>query len=272
MCLSKKLILISFLAVFLIFPIIIYGTEINWPSAPLTKISLTSDSEFHDLISYVYGWGIGIGGLLTFTMFLVAGIEWMISGGNPNRQAKAKARITSTLLGLSLLLSSWLILNTINPQLTVLSPLPPLWSDEMYEDEDILYDDSENLSCAFVVFYENPDFSGSTGEPLFPGEYKNINLLMDYQSGKGFRKMTEEEEKMLAEFGEDFFREREIYNGHIEPGPCLVTMYEEKKEGFFKKNACGKIIGATSFPNKNFAHTLFENTDKMDCFVVEDVK
>ncbi len=274
MRLSKKLIFIFFLAVFLISPIVIYGTEINWPSSPLTRVSLSGDSEFHDLIAYVYGWGIGLGGLLTFIMFVIAGIEWMTSGGNPNKQAKAKARITSTLLGLSLLLSSWLILNTINPQLTVLTPLPSLWDDAMYEDEELLYDEKD-LPCEFVVFYEKSDFSGATSGPIYPQEqgYTNVNLLMDYQSGRAFRQITEEEKEMLEKFGSDFFRRREIYeNDYIEPGPCIITIYEEKKEGLFKKNACGKIIGTITFPNKNFAHTLFGEVEKkITCFVVEDV-
>jgi hypothetical protein len=270
----KKFLIIFLLLVFLASPIFVLGTEINWPSAPVTGISLNDQSEFHELIAYAYGWGIGLGALLTFMMLVVAGIEWMVSGSNPALQNKAKGRISSALIGLALLLCSWLILNTINPHLTMLTPLPSLWSEEMYGDEELLYEEQE-LPCEFVIFYEKPDFSGATSGPIYPQEtgYTNVSLLMDYQSGKSFRKMTEEEKKTLSENGPDFFRGREVYNNNfIEPGPCIVTIYEEKKEGLFKKNACGKIIGTISFPNKNFAHALFGDVDKkITCFVVEDV-
>jgi hypothetical protein len=270
---SKKLLFIFLFAVFLISPIIIYGTEIDWPSAPLTRVSLNNQSEFHELIAYAYGWGIGLGALLTFTMLVVAGVEWMISGSNPALQTKAKGRISSALLGLALLLCSWLILNTINPHLTVLTPLPSLWDEDMYED-DILRNE-DHFPCEFVIFYENHDFSGAVSGPIYPNqEYTDIDgLLMKYQSGRAFRKITKEEREVIDKYGLDFFEGREIYNNtYIDPGPCLVTIYEEKKEGLFKKNACGKIIGTISFPNKNFAHTLFGDVEKkITCFVVEDV-
>jgi hypothetical protein len=269
---KKTIVIFSFLLL-LFFAGSVYGTEVDWPTSPLTRISLSTNSEFQDFIAYAYGWGIGLGGILTFTMLVYAGIEYMTSIGNPSKQAKAKARIGSTFFGLILLLTSWLILHTINPQITTLSPLPPLWSDDMFEDEKILYDSDESLPCEFVIFYEQPNFSGTSTEPIYPGENENTDILTEFQSGRAFRKMSEEEKITLAELGEDFFRGREIYNGeYIDPGPCIVTMYEEKKEGWFKKNACGKIIGTITFPNKNFAHTILQDADEIDCFVVEDVE
>lgn len=270
----KKFLVVFFLLIFLAVPLFVLGTEINWPSAPVTGISLNDQSEFHELIAYAYGWGIGLGALLTFAMLVVGGIEWMVSGSNPSMQNKAKERISSALIGLVLLLCSWIILNAINPHLTTLTPLPSLWNEEMYEDEELLYEE-QDLPCEFVIFYEKSDFSGATSGPIYPQEtgYTDVSLLTNYQSGKSFRKMTEEEKKALSEFGLDLFRGREIYdNNFIEPGPCIVTIYEEKSEGLFKKNACGKIIATISFPNKNFAHTLFGDVEKkITCFVVEDV-
>ena len=76
-------------------------------------------------INYIFNAALGIGGILAFVMIVVGGVKLMVSGGNPSKISDAKDQITSAIIGLLLLLGSWLILNTINPQLTVLT-LPEL--------------------------------------------------------------------------------------------------------------------------------------------------
>ena len=55
--------------------------------------------------------------VLALVMLVIGGAEYVGSAGNTSLMGDAKARITNALLGLLLALSSWLILNTINPDL-----------------------------------------------------------------------------------------------------------------------------------------------------------
>jgi hypothetical protein len=93
------------------------GLELNWPTSP-GGTKLDGSSQLPDLIKYLYEWGIGLGGLGVFVSLLIAGIQYLTSFGNPTSMKDAISRIQSAIIGLVLLLSSWLILNTINPDLT----------------------------------------------------------------------------------------------------------------------------------------------------------
>jgi len=98
--------------------------ELTWPPSPATRILLTPTTPLPKLVQYFYEWGIALGGLAAFIALIIGGFQYLTSMGEPARLAEAKDRIRSAFLGLILLLSSWLILNTINPQLTTLY-LPP---------------------------------------------------------------------------------------------------------------------------------------------------
>lgn len=72
------------------------------------------------LIAWFYYFIIGIAGISAFVMLVWGGVEWLTSAGNPSRITSAKDRMTSALLGLLIILTSWLILQVINPDLTTL--------------------------------------------------------------------------------------------------------------------------------------------------------
>ncbi len=93
--------------------------EVHWPPSPLGTL-LTDASDLTIFIRYLYEWGIALGGLAAFIALIIAGFQYLTSVGDPARMKEAMDRIKSAFLGLVLLLGSWLILNTINPQLTTL--------------------------------------------------------------------------------------------------------------------------------------------------------
>lgn len=72
-------------------------------------------------IKTIYNFGIGIAGLLAMAQIVFGGVQYTVSAGDPSKQSDAKDRIWSAITGLILLLASYLILNTINPQLTKLA-------------------------------------------------------------------------------------------------------------------------------------------------------
>ena len=94
------------------------------PATPTTPTEPTS--IFLGLAPAVYNfyiWSMSIGGLLALSIIIYGGVLYSASGGNPGRMGEAKKWIASALFGLALLFSSFLILNTINPDLTNLKDI-----------------------------------------------------------------------------------------------------------------------------------------------------
>jgi len=119
---KKIIVLLVLLGIFGAFSVAL-ALEVAWPNSP-AGTPLNDTSNLTDLIKYLYEWGIAIGGLAVFIALVIAGFQYLTSMGDPGKMKEAKERITSAFLGLVLLLSSWLILNTINPGLTTVN-IPP---------------------------------------------------------------------------------------------------------------------------------------------------
>lgn len=132
--------------------------EVNWPPAPGGK-ELTVDSTIVDFVDYSYRWGILLGGLAAFFALIIAGFQYLTSVGDPMKMREARDRIRDAILGLVLLLSTFIILNTLNPELTTLTPpttavpglgvgawLPPNLSEP----------------CTKVTFFNGASYSGDS--------------------------------------------------------------------------------------------------------------
>ncbi len=65
----------------------------------------------------IYRLMVGITGVLAVIMIVVGGLEYIASAANPSAKESAKKRIWAAIGGLLLALSSYLILQTINPDL-----------------------------------------------------------------------------------------------------------------------------------------------------------
>src|SRR3989344_4454013 len=67
------------------------------------------------LISQIFTWSLGILGISVFVMFFYSGFLWLTAAGNTSKTGEAKTHMTNAVFGAILLLSSYLILYTINP-------------------------------------------------------------------------------------------------------------------------------------------------------------
>lgn len=70
------------------------------------------------LIAYIYGFALWMVGALVFLQITRAGVMWLLAAGSPSKISQAKSLIVNSIVGLIVLLSSVVILNTINPTLT----------------------------------------------------------------------------------------------------------------------------------------------------------
>ena len=76
-----------------------------------------------EYIAGIYKYAIGIVGILATVVMMIGGVMWMMSGGNASTAGEAKSWITSSLTGLIIALSSYMILYQVNPALVLWGPL-----------------------------------------------------------------------------------------------------------------------------------------------------
>ena len=74
-------------------------------------------------IAAIYKFLVYLAGIIAVIVIMIAGFQWISAGGNANQIGDAKSRIGGAIVGLVLALSSYLILNTINPELVKIKSL-----------------------------------------------------------------------------------------------------------------------------------------------------
>jgi len=79
--------------------------------------------EFSEYMIYMYNFALGVGAILAFVMIIIAGIKISRSGGNPSERQEGKKQIINSLIGLTVLLTSYILLTTINPDLVNISTI-----------------------------------------------------------------------------------------------------------------------------------------------------
>ncbi len=88
----------------------------NFEAGTSTKIKKDA-TTIGEYIRSVYDYLIAIIGLLAVIVLMLAGVIWLTAGGNAERIGQAKGLITGSLTGVVLVLVSYVILETINPEL-----------------------------------------------------------------------------------------------------------------------------------------------------------
>ncbi len=87
----------------------------------VTEISFGGQKKFENIGDFLktnYNLALTIAGILAVIMIIIAGVQWVTSGGNSEMITGAKKRISGALTGLLIAYLSYTILNTVNPALT----------------------------------------------------------------------------------------------------------------------------------------------------------
>jgi len=128
--LMKKILALIFLISFLVLPNISLAVDCNGSDNGLNlcypsfqNFSLTLDMPLNQIVAWFYYFIIEVAGLAAFVMLVTGGVKYLTSAGNPSAIGDAKDQIKSALLGLLIILGSWLILQVVNPELTILKSL-----------------------------------------------------------------------------------------------------------------------------------------------------
>ena len=81
------------------------------------------ESSIGIYIKAIYKYAVGIVGILAAVVLMFGGVVWLTAGGNQTRIGEAKAWIGASLTGLIIVLTSYMILYTVNPDLVNFRPI-----------------------------------------------------------------------------------------------------------------------------------------------------
>jgi len=100
--------------------------EIIYPNIPfLPNINNCAGPEcLAKFISYWFGFGIMLAGVVALISLVIASIQLIASAGNPSMQGDARDRIKGAVLGMVLMVSAFILIRTINPVLVQPSLTP----------------------------------------------------------------------------------------------------------------------------------------------------
>jgi hypothetical protein len=103
----------------------------------LCKPSATGEGDVANCINRIYLFSIIAASLAAVFLIVIAGYLYMFSGGNESQIGTAKSLITSSIIGLVILLGGLLILRQINPELLSIRNISP----EQIESQAWVYPD-----------------------------------------------------------------------------------------------------------------------------------
>ncbi|MBI5135499.1 DUF308 domain-containing protein [Candidatus Uhrbacteria bacterium] len=97
--------------------------DFNNPNLKLTDLVDESGNGVANLIEGLVTFLVPVAGVTALVMIIIAGITRVVAAGNADRVKTSGDMMWEAIIGLGIALSSVLILNTINPDLTLLGPI-----------------------------------------------------------------------------------------------------------------------------------------------------
>lgn len=125
-----------------------------------------------EYIMGVYNYAVSIIGVFAVLGIAIGGVIWLLAGGNPSRVSVGKDWIMSSLLGLTLALGSFIILNTISSDLVSFSGQNLLIIKDVDLDERTMTAGGGQLTGAYK------------GQPTFSRNINNFDDILRQMSAR----------------------------------------------------------------------------------------
>ncbi len=250
------------------------STQVSWPNSPMGT-ALTTDSLFHDFIKYLYEWGVSLGGIAVFIMLLIAGIQYLTSAGDPGKMGAAVTRIRSAILGLVLLLTSWLILNTISPQFVQMNKLPSIWNEAGFAGITMMDPNRSVPPCDVVVVFPEVNFEGIPEKSIkFPETKEIIRIEGDnlnnyskplWSSAINLIELDANDHKLIKEkrFNQPRLNEKgeEKDDGEYKQGgACMIDLFYTTRKWWGGSNdPCGGRLARIQLPSRDITEAKFQD-------------
>lgn len=171
-----------FVLILLFLPLsFVFALEIDYPTlpgGPVVQCAGTSCITIAQYIQYVFIFAFMVVGIIGVVSLVIGGIQYFASSVSPEQKNNAKDRILNTILGIILLMFSFILLNTINPSIvnprTTVLPIQPgvyLWGynggsapgvindqhpdGRVYQGAPYLVSDTNTIPAPFTNLYYN---------------------------------------------------------------------------------------------------------------------
>lgn len=226
-------------------------------------------SAITDFLGALFLYSLMIGGIVVFLRIIYGGLMYIFSGGNPSKQIDARDIIWQAIWGLALLLGSYLILNTINPDLVSLrEPEAPGITQQLRAQRLVdLQGDLESANDARLAsqreladkratllgqIEEIDDFLKENQDPktgeieLTEEEELRFNDIID--------KRLDSEEETLGSLKKDWENELKVLDAEIALISEQVDKYQEKNTGFLNR-VRGVVLGRDSVELEALSNT-----------------
>lgn len=285
---KNKKFFIVFLIGFFSFPIIIclaQTLEIDYPTLP-TGETISPGTSLPPYLKYMFSLGIWIGFAAAILSLIVAGIFYLLSPAKPEFRAKAKDRITGVVSGLILLLTTYLIITTINPELSIFKELDvkkiPEPTPRVIIPSGVYFYEENNCpappkgTIPVAPFYKNIEDFGTVKNSIksakITQDYTNgfyyISVLYDLINFQGGCKYINP--NASCEPGESFADSASIYRYRFDNEPAGKVIFY-RKSFYDESGGLKKIeesdIGRLYVKNLNDLDLMFENVpeEEQDC-------
>jgi hypothetical protein len=137
----RKILILSFLVIISVFILADLAFAQRELEVPIPGLETTTLPALPDYIVAIYNFALMIIGIICFVTLIYGGFRYLTSAGKPAAMADARDQMSSALLGLIILFSSYLILRTINPELVILGDTGVGGIGEVITPRIIIYED-----------------------------------------------------------------------------------------------------------------------------------
>jgi len=153
--------------------------ETVYPSIPGLPYQITEHSGLAQYIGYFFALAIIAAGILAVIVLTIGGIRLIMSEGSPEKRKEAADMIKGSVLGMILVVSSFMLLRTINPAFIEpsLTPLPPVGGIYYFNGSDKKPAPmSEPNTSNVPEGYNQILYDCDSGPDLFIWKYPKINF------------------------------------------------------------------------------------------------
>ena len=99
---------------------VVQAITLNLDYPKFGPFDLNVNQSLPEIIGFFYYFIVGISGLAAFVMLVWGGVQWLTSGAIPSQAGEARDKIKNAIIGLLLVLASFLVIQVINPELTII--------------------------------------------------------------------------------------------------------------------------------------------------------
>ncbi len=191
-----KILIILFL-VFFSFSAFARQLEVDYPGAEFS----TTATQLSVYIKYIYTFILSIIGIIAFLILIFGGLGYIASSGNPEKLTESKKKVISSFLGLLIIVSSYIILETIYPPFVGLKGIetsptetkvkreksPILLCKEEIEEIDTILDIETSTASSSLIqerIEENCFFVGTSKNYVIPEEWRNPEIIYVFPDTK----------------------------------------------------------------------------------------